>query len=170
MATILKPSYGASASTAALGAFTALNGLATSSTLLAGWSSAVQDNTSDLFVDVDISGILKSSTSVSALYAEIWAWGILDDTPTYPDTITGSVGAITLTSAEIKLSGAFARLGTITFNTTSNQSYPFKFSLAQNGFGYVPKKWGLWITQNSAAALNASNNFVYRTGIQYTNV
>lgn len=170
MATTLKPLYGSSSSTGAFGAFTALNGLASSTTLVAGWATNVQDNTTDLYDDVDISGILKTSTTVSANSIEIWAWGILDDTPTYPDTITGSVSTTTLTAVEVKLAGAFARLGTITVNTTNNIAYPFKFSLVQNGFGYVPKKWGLWITQNTAAALNASGNFIYRTGIQYQNV
>lgn len=168
MATILKPSYGASAALTV----TNLQSLATNSTWTTGWSSAVQDNTSNLSIDEQISGVFATGTSPTvSTIIEIWAWGILDDVPTYPDTITGSeAGAIALTSANVKLAGAFARLGSITVDNTTNRVYPFSFSLAQNGFGYVPKKWGLWVSHNTGVALKSSGNAIARVPLQYTNV
>lgn len=168
MTTTLKPSYGASSALTV----TNLQSLGSSSTWVAGWSSAVQDNTSGLYVDVGVTGTILTGTSPTvSTIIEVWAWGILDDTPTYPDTITGSEsGSITLTSANVKLAGAFARLGSITIDNTSNRSYPFQYSLAQNGFGYVPKKWGLFVTHNTGVALKSSGNVISIIPLNYQNV
>jgi len=167
MATTLKPIYGASS------AFTVTNlhSVASSSTWVAGWMSAVMDNTSNLSIDEIIAGNITTGTSPTvSTIIEIWAWSILDDTPTYPDSITGSEGTVTLTSANVKLAGAFARLGTITIDNTTNRVYPFVYSLAQNGFGFVPKKWGLFVTHNTGVALKSSGSAIARTPIQYQNV
>ena len=167
MTTVLKPSY---ANNAAALTMTSLASLASSSTLVAGACSAVVDNTSNLNDDELITGIIKTGTSPTvSTFIEIWAWGILDDTPTYPDTIAGTDAAKTLTSLNTKLAGAFKRLVTITVDATSNATYPFEASLASAFDGYMPKKWGLWITQNTGAALNATQ-VVSRIPLQYQNV
>lgn len=170
MATILKPSFVASTNFT----LTALNSLANDFTnMLAGWQTDIVDNTSELADEVFISGFFK--TAAAGLTAnrpiELWAYGSLDDAGTYPDTLTGAgQAAKTLTSTEIKLSGALARLGTITTNATASQVYPFQFMLGQNGFGYVPRKWGLFIVQGTGAAFAASGHQITRTPLQWTNV
>ncbi len=167
MATTLKQLWGSSSALTT----TNLQSIATSSTWVAGWMSGVQDNTTNLYIDVAITGTIATGTTPTvSTIIEIWAWGILDDTPTYPDTITGSEGTVTLTSANVKLAGAFARLGTITIDSTTNRVYPFQYSLAQNGFGYVPKKWGLFITHNTGANLKSSGNVVSIIPLNYQNV
>lgn len=167
MSTTLKPSYIAAVSLTV----THLNSLATDSNLLAGWSSAGRDNTSDLWVDAIVSGTLKTGTSPTASnWIELWMWEGLDDTPTYPDTITGSEAAITLTSTNVKY--GFGRwVQNIIVDSTSNRVYPFSFRAASIFNGSMPKKaWGLYFVQNTGAALNSSGNVVNILGIQYQNV
>jgi hypothetical protein len=170
MATLLKPDYTASVNFT----LTALNSLANDFTnMLAGWQTDIVDNTSELAIDVGITGFIK--TAAAGLTAnrpiEIWAYGSLDDAGTYPDVLTGAGQATkTLTSTEIKLSGALARLGTITTNATASQVYPFSYSLVNDGLRYMPRKWGLFIVQGTGAALAASGHQITRTPYRWTNV
>lgn len=170
MATILKPSYVASANFT----LTSLNSLANDFTnMLAGWQTDIVDNTTELADEVDVSGFFKTASSglTAGRPIELWAYGSLDDAGAYPDTLTGAgQAAKTLTSLEIKLSGALARLGTITTNAAASQVYPFKFALAANGFGFVPRKYGFWIVQGTGNNLASSGNQLTRTPLQWTNV
>lgn len=164
--TTTKPSYGASAALTMT-----LASLASDTNLLAGRSSAVVDNTSDLGVDVFVSGVIETGTSPTvSTNIEVWAWAILDDTPTYPDAITGSDANVSLTSLNVKTAGAF-KLGTlITIDATTNRKYPFLFSLAALFGGTAPKKWGIWIVHNTGVALAASGSTVSKASVvQYTN-
>lgn len=168
MTTTLKPSYGSAVALT----FTSLASLANDSTnLLAGASSAVVDNTSNLSVDELVTGVIKMGTSPTAGNTiEVRAWSILDDTPTYPDTITGSDAAITLTSANTKNAGAIKLGAIIPVDATTSRLYAFSFSLAQLFGGFVPKKWGIWIVNGSGATLASSGSVVSHTPIQYQNV
>lgn len=167
MTTTLKPVYGASSALTT----TNLQSLATSSTLLAGWSSAVQDNTTNLSMDELITGTFKMGTTPTvSTIIEIWAWSILDDTPTYPDTITGTESLKTLTSTNTKLAGGFKWCESITIDATSAAVYPFAFSLANAFGGYMPKKWGLWVVHNNVVTWAASGNVITRIPLQYQNV
>ncbi len=164
MSTIIKPSYSASSALTS----TNLQSLASDSNLLAGWSSAVQDNTSNLYDDVMISMLIKMGTSPTVgKQIQVWAWSILDDTPTYPDTIDGTEATKTITSANILGAGAFKQAGVITNDSTTGRIYPLTFTLVQL-FGFMPKKWGLFVVQNTGAALASSGNVVsIATGLQY---
>ena len=168
MSTTIKPTYGASAAITS----TNLQSLANDSTnLLAGWMSAVIDNTSNLSIDELISLILKAGTSPTAGNSiEVWAWSVLDDTPTYPDTITGSEGTVTLTSANVKAAGAFKLAAVITVDATSSRLYHVVFSLAQIFGGQMPRKWGLLVINGSGVALASSGNVVSRMPMQLQNV
>lgn len=166
MTTILKPSYGASAALTLT-----LNSLASDTNLLAGRSSTVVDNTSNLSVDELITGVIKTGTSPTVSTSVlVYVWSILDDTPTYPDTVTGSDANTTLTSTNVQNSGAFKLGAAITVDATSNRNYPFSFSLASLFGGNAPKKYGVYVVQNTAAALNAAGNTVSRIPLQYQNV
>jgi hypothetical protein len=166
MATTLKPIYGASAALTIT-----LNALASDTNLLAGRSSSVVDNTSNLSVDELITGVIKTGTTPTvSTNVLIYAWGILDDTPTYPDTVTGSDANTTLTSANVQQSGAFKLAAVITVDATTGRTYPFSFSLAALFGGNMPKKWGVYVVHNNVAALNAAGNVVSHIPLQYQNV
>lgn len=166
MTTVLKPSYGASAALTLT-----LNSLASDTNLLAGRSSTVVDNTSNLSDDELVTGVLKTGTSPTASTTIlVYAWGILDDTPTYPDTVTGSDANTTLTSANVQSAGALKLAAAITVDSTSNRTYPFAFSLAALFGGNMPRKWGIYVVHNTVAALNSANNVVSRLPLQYQNV
>lgn len=163
MSTTSKPVYVNSAALTS----TSLQSLASSSTLLAGWSSATQDNTSDQFVDCKVSGSIVTGTSPTVSTSiEVWLWEVTDDS-TFPDQITGTEGAITLTSVNIKNAGGFKQIDTITVDNTTNGVYQFSYWIAQFFGGTMPKKWGVFITQNTAAALKSSTNVISKTGVQY---
>lgn len=166
MTTVLKPSYGASAALTLT-----LNSLASDTNLLAGRSSTVVDNTSNLSVDELITYVIKTGTTPTvSTTVLIYAWGILDDTPTYPDTVTGSDANTTLTSANVQSAGAFKLAQTIVVDATSNRNYPGSFWLASMFGGHMPKKYGVYVVQNTGAALNAAGNLMSRIPLQYQNV
>jgi hypothetical protein len=153
MSTTLTPTYG---STAAL-TVTSLASLASDTNLLAGWSSAVIANGTNLAVSEKITGLIKTGTSPTvSTNVFVYLWAALDDTPTYPDTITGSEGAKTITSANVRDSGAFKLANVITVDSTSNRIYPFVVDVAQLFGGHMPKNYGVFIVQNTGAALNAT--------------
>lgn len=145
--------------------------LASDTNLLAGRSCTVVDNTSNLYVDALLDGFITTGTTPTVSTSiEIWVWSILDDVPTYPDTVTGSDANTTLTSTNVKTVG-FALGTVITVDATSNRKYPIRpFSVAQLFGGIMPKKWGVFIVQNTGAALNATggNHQISYAGIQYS--
>ncbi len=168
MTTILKPSYGSSVPFTT----TNLQSLASSSTGVAGWQSAVVDNTANLSMDELVTWVFKTGTSPTVnSVIECWLYEIMDDTPTYPDTINGSEGTVTFTSRNVLLSGAFKFANQVTVDATTNRLYYNSFRLSQ-AFGLsIPKKWGaIAINFNSGAALFSSGNVVTRTPIQFQNV
>lgn len=167
MTTILKPSYGSSAALAV----TNLASLPSDTNLLAGWSSAVIANGTNLLVSEKISGLLKTGTSPTvSTNIFVYVWAALDDTPTYPDTIDGTQAAKTLTSANVRDSGAF-RLGTvITIDNTSNRVYPFTFDVASLFGGHMPKNYGVFIVHNTGVNLNATQVVSRADATQYQNV
>jgi hypothetical protein len=168
MATVLKPLYAASNALVT----TNLQSLATSSSLLAGWQSGVQDNTTTLYVDVMVSAQFKTGTTVTANSTiEVWAYGILDDTPTYPDTITGSEGTVTLNSLNTKNAG-LVQIAQITVDSTASRAYAMSpRGLAQYFNGHLPKKYGFYVVHNTGSALASSGNIITLADpIQYQGV
>lgn len=167
MTTTLKPVYGASAALTT----TNLAALASDTNLLAGWSSAVIDNTSNLSVTEKITGLIKMGTTPTvSTNVFIYLWSALDDTPTYPDTITGSEGTKTLTSTNVLNSGAFKLADTITVDATTGRIYPFSIDVAQFFGGNMPKKYGLFIVHNCVAALGTPQVISRADVTQYQNV
>jgi len=167
--TTLQPLYNASSNLT----LTALGALASDTNLLAGWQSDVFDNTTELADEVFISGFF--ATGASGLTAgrtiELWAYGSLDDAGTYPAGLTAAGQALkTLASIEVKFAGALARIATITTNATGGIVYPFQTLLGQNGFGFVPRKYGLWAVQNTGNTLAAAASMqITRTPLKFTN-
>ena len=137
-----------------------LAGLASDTALLAGRASAAVDNTTNLDLDHAVSGVITTGSSVTAASSiEVWAWAsykTANGTPTYPDSITGTDAAKTMTSNGVK-SGALRQVATLTLDATANRAYPFApVSIAGLFNGAMPKFWGIFVTQSSGAALNAT--------------
>ena len=140
-----------------------LAALATSSTLLVGRASTVVDNTSNLYLDYSIGGFVTTGTSPTASKEiDIYLYGSSDDTPTYPcggtigTNITGSDAAFTFATSDIQNSG-LKLLSVIATSATSNeQSSVSPTSVASLFGGYVPWKWGVFLTHNTAVNLHAT--------------
>ena len=145
------PVYGASV---AVFGSTDLDSLASSSTLVAGWESAVITNAAN---DVLLAGRFKANnTAPTAGQIVVYVGGILNDTPTYPDVFDGTSSAETVTSADIRNS-ILRYAAAITTDATSNRIYEFApVSVASLFGGVMPAKWWVWVTHSMVQALNAT--------------
>jgi hypothetical protein len=149
----IKTTYEASA------AYTiSLASLATSSTWVAGRESTAVSNTTALDLDYLVGGrITVGTTPTTNTVIEVWAYGSVNDTPTYPDVVTGSDANITFTSVGIKHS-SFTPLGFLAVDSaTTNRVYWLRpSSLAAAFGGVVPKNHGLLVTHNTGVNLNST--------------
>ncbi len=146
----IKTAYGSSGQAITV----TLTSLAASAT--AGRESTVVDNTSNLFLDVLISGKVKTQNSgaISAPSAAfVYAYATNDGGTTYPDTVTGVDAAITLNSpTQLKLLGA---IYIAAINTTYKSP---QWSLAALFGGRLPAKWGIVVVNNCGTALSATGS------------
>lgn len=149
----IKAAYGASSAVTIT-----LAGLAASGTLTAGRASTAVVNTTTLALDYALAGRITTGTGPASGTIEVWAYAALNDTPDYPEGITGTDAAITLSSVQGKLS-ALSRITIITTDTTANRSYWFSATSVSALFGGVmPKRWGVIVINNTSVALNATAN------------
>lgn len=162
MTTTAKPSYGASTSITLT-----LASLATSSGLTVGRESTAVDNTTDLAIDALVGGKIKTGTTTANTQIEIWLIGSYDGT-TYAGGATGSDAGLTpIPKTEFK------KLTSIPVPDTTARTYNWgPYSVAQAFGGSMPKKWSVFVTQNSGANLDATggNHEVKYTPVQYTSV
>ena len=137
---------------------------------IAGRASTAVDNTTNLDLDHLVSGTITTGTSpTSGNVIEVWAYGVLSEsagTPTYPDSITGTDAAKTITSVNTKYA-ALALVCSITVDSTSNRSYPFKQTSVASLFGQMPKFWGIFVMNGSGVALNSTGG---NHSIQYDRI
>lgn len=152
-----------------------LAGLGTDANLLAGQEATAVDNSSNLYFDYQISGKITTGTSpTAAKQIEIYVVAPIDpDTPTWPDVFTGTNGARTITSAEIKKSICRVPAHVIDTNNTSDRTYPFApISVASLFGGVCPKRFTVFVTHNTGVALNATagNHTIVVQGIYATEV
>lgn len=140
---------------------TALDGLAASSTWVAGWQSDVIDNTSNLYEDFRVTAKLTAeSAGLAAGEIRMYLVGPLDDT-TWPDTITGAgQAAKTITDTEIR--DAICKWGASTAtDTTASRVYYLDCESAKAVFrGFLPKKFIIFITQSTGTTLETTGNQV----------
>lgn len=163
----IKLAYGSSAAyTITLGA------LATSSTLVAGRESTAVSNTTNLYLDYLTGGKAQiGTTPTTNTSMELWVYGSVNDTPTYPDVLDGTDSAETITSAGIKYSALRLLVSMAVDSNTSNRDYwmaPSSIAAAHGGL--VPKNHGLFFTHNTGVNLNATDgNHVWNyTGVFMT--
>ena len=162
----VKTAYAASA------AYTiSLASLATSATLVAGQESTAVSNTTNLYIDYLVGGKITGGTTPTVdKTIEVWLYGNVNDTPTYPDVLDGTDSAETLTSVNVK-KGAVQLLARMFVDATTDRPYWFSpVGIAQHFGGFVPKNHGLFVTHDTVAALNATagNHVINYTGCYQT--
>jgi hypothetical protein len=158
----VKKAYAASAALTQ----TNLDGLAASSTHVAGWESDAIDNTSNLYLDYRIAAkIVVESSGLAAGEIRMYLVAPLDDS-TWPDVFDGTESAETVTDTEIR--DAICRLGAVTVtDTTASRAYYIEIpSVAAVFNGNLPKKFVIFITQSTTTTLETTGdpNQVYVTG------
>ena len=132
-----------------------LAALPTSSTKLVGQQCTIV--TTNGVSDFELAGKITVGTSpTSGKEICVHVFSIINDTPTYPDTMGASDAGVTLTSAAIKDSATHQAVRMAT-DATSNRAYSFSgISVAALFGGTVPKKWGVFVTHNTAVNLHAT--------------
>ncbi len=130
-----------------------------SSTAWAGRASTAINNTSNLDLDHLVSGKIKLGTSPTvSKTVQVYAYAaqsIASGTPTYPDGITGSDAAKTMTSANVAYACLrFLWAGTTDATTGLVLEMP-PTSIAQV-FGSVPPYWGLFVVHDSGVNLDST--------------
>lgn len=136
-----------------------LASLASSATFIAGRELGVIDNASPKYFDLHLGGVIRVGTTPT-INTQILVFVFApreQDAPTYPDQMTGTDAARSVTS--VGVGQGFLRLA-VSLNvdaTTSNRDYAFGgIGLAQFFGGFLPKKIGVFVAHNTGVALNAT--------------
>lgn len=162
----LKMQYGASNQAMTI----TLASLANSGTV--GRAGTAIDNTTNLFLDALVQGLIEVGTVASPFQAYIYAYGTADGGASYggkngANVISGTDGGITLSTAtDLRL------LGVLTC-PTSSIVYSFgPYSVAKCFDGILPDHWGIAVLNNTGAALSATagNNKAFYQGLYNQNV
>lgn len=149
---------------------TALDAVASSADWTAGWESDAIDNSINLYTDYIINAVLQvESAGISAGQIRMYLVAELNDT-TWPDVFDGTQSAETVTDVSVR--DAICRLAAVTAtDTTASQSYYLNCpSVAAVFGGTVPRKFVVFITQSTGAALESTGdpNQVYVKGVYST--
>jgi len=148
----------------------AVTSLASSAGLVAGYESAVIDNTSDKHFTKKVAGKYTVGTTPTAgTQIQIWVIPMQDDAPTWPDVFDGTESAETVTSAAVLAGFGFLARVLYVDASTSNVAYPFNFDI-RSVCGYMPDKCVLFTTHNTGTNLHATagNHVTKVTGIYDT--
>lgn len=118
----------------------AVQSLASDSSLLAGRAGTAIDLTANVgstglaALDWLVGGFFKTGTSPSTgKQIELWFAGSLNDTPTYPDSISGTDGNKSITSSDIK--ARLALWDVIPTDNTTGRVYPVRVGALSEVFG-----------------------------------
>jgi hypothetical protein len=156
---------------------TNLHSIATSSTNVAGWTSAGEDNITNCFEDYLISAqftVDNAGAATAGKSIKVYAYAAFNDTPTWPDLFSagteGSQGTATVHDEEQRDCGMrLLWAGVVDAGTSEIYAMP-PTSLALAFGGFVPSDWALFITQDTGQALESTGNAVYYQPVyhQYT--
>lgn len=143
-----------------------LTTLASDTNLLAGRQAVHIDNSSSLDLDHILGGYIKLGTSPTVSKSvEVWAYTIVKSasgTRTWPDVfVDNSDSAKTITSANIKASGMLRLVASMTSDATTGLVLPFSGVSVKSLFGSMPAYYGLFVTHNTAVALDATGTNHY---------
>lgn len=134
-----------------------LASLATSSTWLAGAESDAIDNSTNLYLDYLLAGMVTVGTTPTAsTEIRVYVVGMRDDT-NWPDVFDGTGSAETVTSAGV--GSGFLKLAAVMAvdATTSDRAYYFgPVSVAALFGGACPRKFVAFVTHNTGVNLNAT--------------
>ena len=149
---------------------TNLHSIATSTTWVAGWESAVIDNTSDLHLDKLVSGKITLGNSATAGQIRVYIVSPIDDTPTWPDTMDGTESTETWTTTTIRdgVAKLAAAIETRADPGTDDVYWIGQFSVAALYGGICPAKFIVFITHSTGVNLAASGNQVTVQGVYET--
>jgi hypothetical protein len=144
--------------------------LASSSTWLAGYESAVVDNTTNKYLDYIIEGHYTVGTTPT-INTEIRIYVVARwDGTNWPDVFDGTTSAETVTSEGVR--DGFAKLGAVmrVDATTSDRAYPFAFAVAPLYGGVCPPEFVLFSAHNTGVNLNATggNQVTRQRGVYFT--
>lgn len=150
-----------------------LASLATSASMVAGRQSTVVTNVTNKFLDAMVTGQITTGTTPTvnktlAVYIYV-PLSVAASTFVYPKagtTALGETDAAATFDAEQR-SGGLILAQAATVNATSDRAYSFSFNVAEI-VGYMPLKWGLWVTHDTGVALNATggNHWFHYVGIK----
>jgi hypothetical protein len=136
-----------------------------------GRESASVSNTSNVDLDHLIRGKIRTGTSPTASRSiNVYAFvprSISSGTPTWPDTMTGSDAARTLTSANV-MNGFLRLVASITIDSTSDRDYDFGPVSVAALFGAMPSVYGIYVAHDTGVALNSTggNHVIHIERIQ----
>lgn len=150
-----------------------LAALATSATLVAGRQSTIITNAANKFIDAAVTGQITTGTTPTTgktiavyVFVPLSAAASVFTYPKAGATALGEADAAATFDAEQRSGGLiFAQAASI--NATSDRAYSFNFSVA-DVVGYMPLKWGLFVTHDTVAALNgtAANHWFHYVGLK----
>lgn len=135
-----------------------LASLATSSTRLTGRASTAVSNATTLALDYILSGFVTTGTSPSANgIFDLWLYAQTNDTPTYPLSITGTDAALTINTTTLR-DNCLRHVQSITIEASpsSNVTYYFPPVSVAQIFGFVPKRWGIYVAHSTGVNLNST--------------
>lgn len=142
-----------------------LASLASDTNLVAGQEgTAIDNNATDDAIDAEVGGFVTTGTTPTAnRQIEVWVYGSYDGT-SYSGGASGSNANLTPQAKSL-----MQLLRVIPTSSTSNQKYTWgPFSVAAAFGGSMPRKWGIYMVQNTGAALHATagNHEVKHTPIK----
>ena len=153
---------------------TALNSLASSSTITAGWTSESVNNVSSPKDDYLIAGQVQVNTGsapTANTYMELWAYCTYNDVPTWPSLFSsgtaGTAGAATVRDTEIKASG-MALLWSSLVDADTSDYYVIKQVSIAEAFGEVPPYFAVFFAHNTGQNLNSSGNALWYMPVTYS--
>lgn len=139
-----------------------LNSLASSQTV--GRASTAVDNSSNLYLDAQVSLILAlaSGTPANDTATYVYAYGTTDGT-NYTEGVTGTDAGFTIHNpTELPL------IGIVPMPTGAVTYYAGPFSVAQAFGGMLPQKWGIVVVNYSGLAYGASGCSANFNGLNAT--
>ena len=146
---------------------TSLNSLAASATWVAGWESALVDNSVNLYEDILLSGKITVGAAPTAGQVRVYVVALLDDA-TWPDVFDGVQSAETVTSALIA-DGFWKLAAVFSPDTSASAVYFFGPVSVANLFGGVcPAKFVIFLTHSLVQALAAAGQQVTTKGVFHT--
>jgi hypothetical protein len=144
---------------AAVNLGTAVNSLASSATAAAQSNEVISSTTNNVTdITVNVGVVCGAHTQSASTLVTVFVWGTNDDN-SYPGA-TGTVEVVTGTAGSITL-GSFGNIALKWLQSVSavpSQTNKLEGSVV-GALGFVPRKWGIVIQNQTGAALAASGHY-----------